>query len=195
MNAAADDAGRMWVAFDAKLGTLSEELFLVRVEAGESEVVRLTRDDGFASTYPDVAVGDGRLAVTWFDERDGNREVYLVVGPDDDWPEGFDLRSTRVTRTTGESIGAYGAWNDRRFGLVWSDDTEGQHEVYFQSFDREGSVVDEPRRLTRNRTASLIPAIAPFVEGFALAWNEDVVEERQRHGEGGRSEIVFTIVQ
>ena len=195
LNAAADDEGRVWVTFDAKVGTVSEELFLVRVEPGRSEVARLTRDDGFASKFPDLAFGGGRLAVTWFDERDGNREVYLVVTPDDEWAEGFELRSTRVTRTPGESIGAYGAWNGRHFGLAWSDDTEGQHEVYFQAFDREGMAVNDPRRLTRNRTASLIPAIEPFAEGFALAWNEDVVEERRRHGEGGRSEIVFTIVR
>ena len=98
----------------------------------------------------------------------------------------------RVTTTPGESIGAYVAWNGRRFGLTWSDDSEGYHEVYFQSFDLEGAAILPPQRLTHNSTASLIPAIRPWNDGFAVVWNEDVVQARGAHGSGGSSQIVFT---
>lgn len=84
------------------------------------------------------------------------------------------------------------AWNGRRFGLAWSDEREGQHEVYFQPFGCDGTAIEEPQRLTRNQTGSLIPAIRPWADGFALVWNEDVVEERGTHELGGRSEIVFS---
>ena len=78
---------------------------------------------------------------------------------------------------------------------MWSDDSEGHHEVYFQAFDGDGTAAREPLRLTYNPTASLIPAIRPWADGFALVWNEDVVEERRAHSSGGRSEIVFTLVR
>ena len=213
LNAELDDRGRAWVVFDATADTRAAELFVARVDEAGVEVARLTADDGFASKYPDLAFGAAGAALTWFDQRDGNREVYLAVastgelegvvtagraepGRSTDEPASpFDRRALRVTTTPGESIGAYVAWNGRQFGLAWSDDSEGHHEIYFQAFDGDGTAAREPQRLTYNLTASLIPAIQPWADGFALVWNEDVVEERRAHGSGGRSEVVFTRVR
>ena len=132
--------------------------------------------------------------MTWFDERDGNREVYLAAVGYDEINTGIDQEATRVTRTPGESVGAYVSWNGPHIGLAWSDDTEGRHEVYFQHFTAAATAAHPPQRLTTNPTASLIPAIEPAGAGFALAWNEDVVEERRPHGQGGRSEVVLLVV-
>ncbi len=93
--------------------------------------MRLTDDDGVASKYPDLAFGPDAAAVTWFDERDGNEEVYLAVAPFPQLRNRFEANARRVTPTVGASIGAYVAWNGGRVGLVWSDDTEGEAEVYF----------------------------------------------------------------
>lgn len=194
LNATLDARGDAWIAFDATAGTRSDELFVSRVDKTSSRVTRLTSDDGAPSKYPDLVFGGNRAALTWFDERDGNQEVYLLVGALDELREGVERRARRVTRTRGESIGAYVAWNGLRFGLSWSDDTEGQHEVYFQAFDRAGKPLHQPRRLTQNSTSSLIPAIRPAHDGFALAWNEYTPPPRGVHAEGGRSEIVFLLI-
>lgn len=195
LNATLDDGGNAWIAFDATVGTRSDELFLVRVDMTTSQVTRLTADDGFDSKYPDLAFGDGRVALTWFDERDGNEEVYLLIAPRGELRNGLERRARRVTRTRGESIGAYVAWNGRRFGLSWCDATAGQHDVYFQSFEPGGQALHQPRRLTRNPTSSLVPAIRPAGDGFALAWNEYSPPPRGVHADGGRSEIVFALVR
>jgi hypothetical protein len=197
VNAALDGDGRAWVVFDATAGTRTDEIFLVVADAGDTPVspVRLTDDDGIASKYPDLAFGSGTAAVTWFDERDGNQEVYLAVAPLLQLRNRFEVHARRVTVTAGASIGAYLAWNRGRVGLAWSDDTEGESEVYFQAFDVSGAALDAAERLTNNLTASLIPAIHPRGNGFALAWNEDVVEERGDHRSGGRSDIVFATVR
>ena len=196
VNAAIDGGGRAWVVFDATAGTRTDELFLVVADAGDAAapLVRLTDDDGIASKYPDLAFGSDTAAVTWFDERDGNQEVYLAVAPLPQLRDRFEVYARRVTATEGASIGAYLAWNSGRVGLAWSDDTGGQSEVYFQVFDAAGAAADAAERLTNNPTASLIPAIHPRGDGFALAWNEDVVEERGDHRSGGRSDIVFATV-
>lgn len=195
LNAALDGDGMAWVVFDAAVGTQREELILVRVAGDRHEVTRLTADDGFASKYPDLALAGDRAALVWYDERDGNREVYLFTAPRDNLAAGVAAGAVRVTRTPGDSIGAYVSWNGRRVGLAWSDDHDGQHEVFFQSFDPAGRPHEPARQLTDNATASLIPAIAPWGDGFALAWNEDVIDARGDHASGGRSEIVFTRVE
>jgi hypothetical protein len=197
VNALATAVGQAWVVFDATAGTKADELFLVSVDQDRIEVRRITADDGIASKYPDVA-GVNPVAVTWFDERDGNEEVYLFVGPATDLASAIDARARRVTSTPGASIGAYLDWSGeadaaaRRVGLAWSDDTGGQHEVYFQSFARDGSPLGAAQRVTRTPTSSLVPAIRPWRDGFALAWNEF---RPGPEAHAGTSEIAFTIVK
>lgn len=198
VNATVDDRGRVWVVFDARVGTRTDELFVARVDKTTSQVTRVTADDGFASKYPDLAVGGGHVALTWFDEKDGNKEVYLFVGSDDDLREGLESRAARITNTPGESIGAYVAWNAkrRRFGLAWCDNSEGQHEIYFEPFDEKGRPIGVTRRLTKNRTDSLIPAIRPAGNGFAIVWNEYTPANKGAHeSEDDRSEVSFALVR
>ena len=194
LNLSVDAGGVPWVVFDAQLDTRAHELFLARLGRERAIVERLSVDDGASSLYPDLAFGAGRAAVTWWDTRDGNAEVYLAVVDEEDLPNGIERAASRVTDTAGESIGAYVDWNGRRFGLAWSDEVEAgrPHEVYFQRFTANGLPVGGPRRLTDNPTASLIPAIRGAGLHFALAWNEDLVEARGDHHGGGRSEVVFT---
>lgn len=193
LNASALDRGRGFVVFDATAETKADELFLVRFEPDGSSVVRLTADDGRPSKYPDIAV-DEHLALTWFDERDGNTEVYLLTASTDNELTGeIDARARRVTTTPGESIGAYLRWGSGgRLGLAWSDSSDGQHEVYFQPFDGAGQPLAAPQRLTRNPTSSLVPAIRAWRDGFALAWNEF---KPGLEAHAGTSEIAFAIVR
>lgn|GEM_PF-585390 len=177
LNAAIDPLGRAWVVYDAHHDTRRSELFLLMTSPGTTRHVRLSSDDGFDSVYPDVALEGSRVALTWFDERDGNSEVYLLV---DDWESmlanaGDELpgtRARRITHTPGNSIGAYVAWNGTQGGLGWCDDSEGQYELYFEPFDASGLPSAPPTRLTYTERWSMIPSITPWREGFALAWNE-----------------------
>lgn len=194
LNAAIDGEDVAWVVYDAAAGTVSDELFMGRIDDVSASLERLTGDDGVSSKYPDIAIDDGRAALAWFDRRDGNPEVYLVADPLSGLSD-VDRRATRVTHTAGESIGAYVAWNRGRIGLAWSDDTLGQQEVYFQSFDRQGHPLGDAQRMTQTAASSLIPAIRPWRSGFALAWNEYTGPPNGAHGgHGGGSHIATAVV-
>lgn len=198
LNAAIDpessaDRPRAWLAFDARAGTASEELFVVDVAMRTQRVLRLTPDDGVPSKYPDVAVAGDRAALTWFDVEDGNEEVYVALVARAALAHGRIDKPMRVTSTPGASIGAYLAWNGDRLGLAWSDDSLGQHEVFLQVFDASGRAAAEPVRLTNTRSSSLIPAIEAAGTGFALAWGEFDAPAGDGHGDGGRSQIAFTL--
>lgn len=198
LNAAVDPAStplapHAWLVFDAKAGTRAEELFVVEVRGdGLDRVERLTADDGKASKYPDLAFAGDAAALTWFDERDGNQEVYLSIVPRARVTGAADSGARRVTTTTGHSIGAYLAWNGDRLGLAWCDDTVGQHEVYAQTFSKSGTPLEPARRLTDTTAASLIPAIRAWRSGFVLAWNEYDAQASDGHAAGARSQVVAT---
>jgi hypothetical protein len=170
LNAAIDAGGVAWVVFDADASTRASELFLARVTADDARVRLVSADDGAPSKYPDLAISpDGRAALTWFDERDGNQEVYLMTAPSADALGDVEEHARRVTASPGASTGAYAAWNGDRLGLAWSDELHGQPEIFHQPFDGAGSPLEPAHRVTRNPTWSLVPAIRPFRGGFALA--------------------------
>lgn len=198
LNAALGPHDTAFVVYDAHFDTDASELYLAEISADGAKLTRLTADDGFASTFPDVAIAGSQFAITWFDERDGNEEVYLAQGflKVDLRAETFD-QARRVTSTPGHSIGAYLAWNHARIGLAWSDDTVGAHEVYFQSFTETGAPLGEARRITSNPTSSLIPAIKPWRNGFALAWVEATMRGAEvgaeAHDPDTRAEVMFAL--
>ena len=194
LNAAIAPNGDAWVVFDARAGTRVDELFAARLAEGQVTLARLTADDGIRSKYPDVGFGDGgRAAITWFDERDGNREVYLAATDTSDallLP--VEQRARRITATPGSSIGAYLAWNGDRIGLAWCDDSGGNYEVFLQTFDASANPAAPPRRLSDTPTNSMIPAIEPWRDGFALAWDEMAPAPVGVDSENTRAEVVFT---
>lgn len=196
LNAAIDGEGAAVVVYDAEAETEASELFAARLLDGRVTLTRLTDDDGRASKYPDLAFAPDGVALTWFDERDGNQEVYLYVGSDLSGGVPLDRSGRRITQTSGHSIGAYVAHAADRYGLAWSDDTEGSYDVYFESFrTADGAPTGPMRRLTTTRSASLIPAIRPYGEGFAVAWTEVTRPGRGMHDAAARAGIMLTAVR
>jgi hypothetical protein len=181
------------VVFDAVVRTTASELYAAEDDGVSARVVRLTPDDGFPSTYPDLALSDSRVALTWFDAKDGNEEVYLRVTTRPGLARGAEAADRRVTNTKGHSIGAYAAWNGNRLGLAWCDDTPGQYEIYFAEFDAAGSPRGEARQLTVTRAGSLIPSIHAWRGGFVLAWNE--YEGATAHDAEGRSQVLLRMIE
>ncbi len=195
LNAAVDRAGTFHVVYDAHVGSRAKELHLLTVGPESMAEHLLSSDDGHDSVYPDVSVSGDRVALTWFDGRDGNSEVYLFAGDLSELRSPVDARGVRVTDTPGESTGAYVAWNGDRLALAWCDDSAGQAEVFSQEFNSKGVAVAAAHRLTRNSTQSSIPAIRPWRDGFALAWNEYRQTTEGGHPGIVASKAVMTVVR
>ncbi|HEY9183463.1 MAG TPA: hypothetical protein VIQ99_09705 [Gammaproteobacteria bacterium] len=196
LNAAITPSGEAWVVFDVQAGTEVEELFLATLGGGRTALRQLTVDDGIPSKYPDLGIAGERAAIAWFDERDGNPEVYLAAGLATEFQWEIEGRARRVTQTPGSSIGAYLAWNDDRIGLTWSDDSDGNYEVYFQTFDGEGRPLTHGERLAETPAHSMIPAIKPWRDGFALAWDEvvaatETARSAGAYHESSQAEVLF----
>jgi hypothetical protein len=194
LSAAVADSGSAVVVFDAQAGTQVEELFLATLADGRVALSQLSTDDGVRSKYPDVALAGDDAALTWFDERDGNRDVYLAVASLRGLSP-IEPHARRITNTPGDSIGSYVAWNRHRVGLTWSDDSDGNYEVYFQSFDAGHYPQSAPQRLSETPTNSLIPAIKPWGDGFAVAWDELAPGAAAVHDDALRAEVLFMTVR
>jgi hypothetical protein len=183
LSATLDGRGWAWVMYDARNGTKSEEVFVTRTNGSTAELAVLTADDGIPSRNPELAFSGARAAVAWNDERDGNQEVYLFVGRMADF---VAERAVRVTETDGHSVSPYVAWNGRRIGVAWSDDTDGEPAIYFRGFNESGEPLSRATQLTGGDRVSIVPSIRASGSGFAIAWNESTPSG---------SEIAFTSVR
>jgi len=187
------------LAYDSQHETRASELYLARVSGQQVLVQRLSDDDSYDSKYPDIAVRQKQVALTWFDKRFGNNEVHSSVRSIDALlspkiRDSFEVMARRISHSAGDSIGAYISWNGDALGLAWSDvdDGEEQHNIYFQRLDASGKPQSDIQQLNQSQADSLIPSIARYQAGFVLGWNEVSVAAHNIDARQSRSEIAVT---
>ncbi|HUT92668.1 MAG TPA: hypothetical protein VMY37_24460 [Thermoguttaceae bacterium] len=90
--------------------------------------MRLT-DAPNLSRRPMIAAAGIELHIVWFDNRDGNLEVYYK-----DSQDGGDTCSedARLTHADGESRHAAIAVSRKSVHVIWSDDRDGNTEIFYK---------------------------------------------------------------
>ncbi|MBI5404218.1 MAG: exo-alpha-sialidase [Ignavibacteriae bacterium] len=88
--------------------------------------IRLTNNTA-VSSYPSVAVSGSYIHIAWFDERDGNREIYYKLSADGGKNWGSDTRMTNnIEASHYPSIAASGS----NVYIVWTDQRDGNREIF-----------------------------------------------------------------
>jgi len=175
LNASVGGDGTLYVVFDAQRATRAKELQLLRVTGhGAKTQQQITDDDGFESSYPDIAVRGGRAALSWCDWRAGHAAIRVRVVAVTDLARASPSsgREWRVTDTPEAATAAYLAWRGGTLALAWNQSDGTVADVWLQSFDRALRPLGEARRLTAHQGQSWIPAVRVWRSGLALAWDE-----------------------
>jgi hypothetical protein len=133
--------------------------------------IRLTNDAAFSATTFDnarsVAVSGSTVHVAWFDERDGNREIYYKRSPDDGATWGPDVRLTNNAAISNfPSITASGA----SVHVVWVDLRDGNAEIYYKRSTNDGLSFGPDVRLTTNSAASFACSAAASGSDVHVVW-------------------------
>jgi hypothetical protein len=157
----------------------------------------LSRDDGAPSLYPDIGfASSGVAAITWFDERDGNGEIYAAVAPSSVLMRTTLSHMIRVTHTPTPSMGAYLAWRGSRFTIVWCDAQTGRYELYAGSFDANGRQLGAIRRVSHARANAGVPSLRPMGDRLLVAWNDYASSKSSEgHADRLRSTAMVTRVE
>lgn len=89
---------------------------------------RLTTDPS-NSFKPSTALSGGALHIAWFDNRDGNYEIYYKRTTDGGTTWGAD---TRLTNNSGASELCFISVSGTAAHVVWRDDRDGNSEIYYK---------------------------------------------------------------
>jgi len=146
--------------------------------------VRLT-NDRFYSVHPSVAVSGSIIHVVWYDQRDGNDEIYTNRSTNRGTSWGGDLRLTSDgARSWYPSVAASGS----NVHVVWSDGRDGSDEIYIKRSTDGGASWDPDLRLTSSGAGSWVPSVTASGSYVHVVWedyrdgNEEIYTKRSTNG-------------
>ncbi|MFH1050340.1 MAG: T9SS type A sorting domain-containing protein [bacterium] len=142
-------------------------LTLIKAQAQWEPDVRLTNDAAMSRTtasrgYCLASQGD-TLHVVWYDSRDGNEEIYYKRSTDsgNNWEP--DMRLTNALGSSRiPSLTIYAS----TIYLVWSDDRDGNYEIYYKKSIDGGSNWSSDLRLTESPFMTTYPILS--VKGLEM---------------------------
>ena len=121
--------------------TDSREIFFARLDDEGNIIgadVRITRNDGGAFE-PTLVWTGSEYGVSWYDTRDGNREIYFTRISANGVKLGDDIR---ITHDNAPSSSPHMKWNGIDYALVWADGraARGEPVADMEIFFTRGSV-------------------------------------------------------
>jgi len=122
------------------------------------------------SGFANVVWTGTEYAVAWHDQRDGNYEIYFTRLSATGAKLGADVRVTDAAANSGTpSL----VWTGTEYGLAWSDERDGNREVYFRRLDVAGNPVGAEIRITDAAGESSVPVLAWTGKDYGLVWHDD----------------------
>jgi hypothetical protein len=136
--------------------------------------VRLTNDaatsvTGWSNGWSVAASGEV-VHVVWYDNRDGNNEIYYKRSPDGGISWGAD---TRLTNNSANSWNPSVTVSGSVVRVVWEDNRDGNNEIYYK-FSPDGGISWGPdMRLTDDSGSSRYPSATLFSYVAHVVWMDD----------------------
>jgi hypothetical protein len=136
--------------------------------------VRLTNDPGSSWTPLNnawcIAVSGDTLHVMWFDNRDGNNEIYYKRSTNGGISWEPDVR---LTTNSGKSARLCVALSGPFLHVVWTDDRDGNYEIYYKRSTDRGASWGADTRLTEYIGNSLNPSMAVTDSFLNILWYDN----------------------
>ena len=116
-----------------------------------------------------IAASGDTVHVVWYDNRDGNWEIYYKRSFDGGISWGPD---TRLTNGPADSwCPAITVWNSQ-ISIVWHDNRDGNYEIYYRHSSDWGTTWGEAIRLINDAATSWYPSIAVWSSQIHVIWQD-----------------------
>lgn len=151
--------------------------------------VRLTYDPGLSLTSYNngwrIAANADVVHTVWYDDGDGNFEIYYKRSVDRGITWGPDLR---VTSNTAASEHPSVSVSGSVLHVLWQDNRDGNYEIYYKRSSNEGVNWSQDTRLTNDPSESRYPSVAVSGQAIHVVWydsrdgNEEIYYKRSTDG-------------
>lgn len=117
-----------------------------------------------------VAASGDTVHVAWYDDRDGNYEIYHKRSTDAGASWGGDQR---LTNDVGGSAWTSLAVAGNAVHVAWTDDRDGNAEIYYRGSTDGGTTWGSDTRLSTDPGNSSNPSIAASGSQVLVVWHDD----------------------
>ena len=149
----------------------NQEIYFTRLTAGGLRLAparRLTDAAGL-SGWPSLVWNGEEYGIAWYDERDGNREIYFNRLH----ASGNKIRTDiRVTDDPGVSHMPSLDWTGKEWGVAWHDDRFGDTEILFTRLDPAGNEIGDDVRVTSEAGASENVSLVSSGSIYGAVWHD-----------------------
>jgi hypothetical protein len=145
---------------------------------------RLTNSNSQLRTNPSICVNNANVHVSWYDFRDGNGEIYYKRSTDAGINWGMD---TRLTNNSASSISPSIAVSNSYVHIVFQDDRDGAHKIFYLRSTDDGINWEQEISLTED-DSSFLPSVAISSLNVHLVWafeyplNREIFYKRSTDG-------------
>ncbi len=116
-----------------------------------------------------VAASGNFVHVIWFDDRDGNYEIYYKRSTNGGTTWGTDTRLTNNTSVSDyPTLCVSGAY----VHIVWEDYRDGNWEIYYKRSTDSGISWEADTRLTNNILESFTPSLSISGQILHVVWED-----------------------
>ncbi|MBI5787606.1 MAG: hypothetical protein HZA78_01955 [Candidatus Schekmanbacteria bacterium] len=176
----------------------NREIYYTKLDNNGNTLVDDTRLTFTSSLSDEPKLGvdsSGNVHIAWYDDRDGNQEVYYTK-LDNNGNTLVD--DARLTYSSGD------AWainlnvdNHNNIHVVWADTRDGNYEIYYTKLDNNGNTLVDDTRLTSDNAYSYYPNLLADNSGdIHIVWTEGMDSDGEAYytkGEiGTASAVVIT---
>lgn len=154
--------------------SLEEEYFRRSTDQGATwdPELRLTFDPDSQpanSWAPSLAADGADVWIVWFDQRDGNWEIYTKRSGDRGLTWSAD---TRLTDHPAESVRPSISVDGSSLYVVWWDTRDGNEEIYAKHSPDRGQTWEPDSRLTHSPGQSVFASVAAAAGGVYVVWQD-----------------------
>jgi hypothetical protein len=160
--------GVTWM--DVRSG-LSTRLFYNTVDnSGQIGPVdfQVTDDEAQVSVLSSVWAGN-QFGTCWQDNRNGDFETYFTRYDAAGIPTATDVR---ITNVAGYTWYPRIDWNGTDFGIVFQDNRDGQHDIYFTAVDSSGNKLFPEKKITNTTAVCTFPDLSWDGSNYGVVWED-----------------------
>ena len=155
---------------DYSIGNNWEIYYKRSIDGGTSWGADTRLSNTASSSYmPAVAVSGSLVHVVWYDDTEGNWEIYYKRSVDGGINWGADKR---LTNNSAISQNPALAVSGSVVHIVWVDTRNGNYEIYYNRSNNGGIKWGKDKRLTKNLYLSDIPSIAVTGSVLHIVWHD-----------------------
>jgi len=130
---------------------------------------RLTNNSSL-SDDPSVSVSGQVIHIVFYDNRDGNYEIYYKRSTDGGSSWGADVRLTNNVLISGRPSVAVSGQSAH---VIWHDNRDGNYEIYYKRSSDGGSSWGADTRLTNNASLSEYPSVSASGQVVHAVWHDN----------------------